>query len=105
MWQRAEIHDVMTILEQEKKLLHSAHRMALEETLIAPKRIPVRDCPGESVVAVASIAGKLLYWSDIEEGWELEEPNADGGIESRGCSQFELADITHHAFGVPELPE
>ena len=101
MWKRAEIHEVVAILEQEMKSLHPEHRASLEKTLIPPRRIAVKDCPGESVVAVASVAGKLLYWSDIEEGWELEEPNSGGGIESRGCSQFELAHITHQAFGVP----
>lgn len=45
------------------------------------------------MVAVAAFGDKLLYWSDIEEGWELAVPSSCGSIESRGCNQFELKHV------------
>lgn len=101
MWLRAEIVEVMSLLEQGMNSLHPEHRTAIAKSLIPPRWIPVADCPGESVVAVADIHGKLLYWSDVEGGWELDELGPDGSIQSRGCSQFALWHITHQAFGVP----
>jgi hypothetical protein len=41
------------------------------------------------------------YYSDVEDGWELEEPNGSGGIHARGTSQFELKHIVHQLFGAP----
>jgi hypothetical protein len=97
----AEIPEVMSLLEQDMKSLHPAHGAALEKALVPARRILVADSPGESVVAVASIQGKLLYWSDTEDGWELDSLSADGSINSRGCSQLELGHITHQVFGEP----
>jgi hypothetical protein len=57
--------------------------------------------PGEFVVAVAVLDEKLLYWSDIEEGWELEAPDGRGNIASRGCNQFELRHVLYRVFGGP----
>ena len=101
MWRPAEIAEVISLLERDMESLHPEHRAALAKALIPARKVPVADCPGESVVAVASIQGKLLYWSDVEDGWELEAPGPSGKIESRGCNQFELEHITHQVFGDP----
>jgi hypothetical protein len=101
MWRRGETVEVLELLERDMMALHPEHRTALMKALIPARRIPVADCPGESVVAVASVNGKLLYWSDVEGGWELEMPSPSGGIRSRGCNQFELGHIAYQAFGEP----
>jgi hypothetical protein len=82
--------------------LHPQHRVALESALIRPRAVGVSDSPGEFVVAVAVLDEKLLYWSDIEEGWELEVPDGRGNIASRGCNQFELQHVLHQVFGDPD---
>lgn len=101
MWRRAEMSEVMSLFELGMKSLHPDHRRALEKSRTPPRWIAVADCPGEAVVAVAAIQGKLLYWSDVEGGWELEAVGPDGTIESRGCNQFELQHIARQAFGEP----
>ncbi|WP_334409967.1 hypothetical protein [Bradyrhizobium sp. AZCC 1721] len=82
--------------------LHPQHRAALEGALIRPRTAGVSDCPGEFVVVVAVLDDKLLYWSDVEEGWELEVPDARGNIASRGCNQFELRHVLYQVFGDPD---
>jgi len=95
------IPEVTDLLEDALQTLDAAHRAALEKARITPRELPVADSPGEFVVAVAAFGDKLLYWSDVEEGWELERPNSQGGIVSRGCNQFELGHVMHQTLGSP----
>jgi hypothetical protein len=67
------------------------------------RTVSVDAYPGETVVVVAEHEGKILYYSDIEDGWELDAPTASGAIANRGASQFELQHIAWQLFGDPEL--
>jgi predicted ABC-type transport system involved in lysophospholipase L1 biosynthesis ATPase subunit len=100
--QSPEIADVMALLQTDMNALHSSHRIALERALVEPRKVPVADSPGEYVVVVAALAGKLLYWSDIEEGWELALLDDQQRIASRGANQFELSHILDQTFGKPD---
>ena len=71
--------------------------------LIRPVQIPVLRYPGEAVWAVAKHEDKFLYWSDVEDGWELEALQPNGGIQNRGCNQFELHHIMYQLFGDPDF--
>jgi hypothetical protein len=51
---------------------------------------------------VADHQGRILYYSDIEEGWAIERPDSAGGIADRDCSQFELSHVLWQVFGDPE---
>jgi len=94
----------MRRLAADMASLHPQHRVALESALIPPRTFGVSDSPGEFVVAVAVLDEKLLYWSDLEEGWELEAPDARGNIPTRGCNQYELRHVLHQVFGAPTAP-
>jgi hypothetical protein len=97
-----EISAVTSRLAADMALLHPQHRAALEGVLIRPRTVGVSDSPGEFVVAVAVLDEKLLYWSDIEKGWELDMPDRRGNITSRGCNQFELRHLLYQVFGNPD---
>ena len=45
--------------------------------------------------AVARVGGSLLFWEDVEEGFELATPDDDGALRQYGASQFELSHIMH----------
>ncbi|MEM9566781.1 MAG: hypothetical protein AAF974_00600 [Cyanobacteria bacterium P01_E01_bin.34] len=66
------------------------------------RAVPVSKYPGESVFVVAEYEGQILYYSDVEDGWELELQATNGGIEDRGCNQFELSHLMWHVLGDPE---
>lgn len=106
-WRPATLEEVQRLLAEGIAALHPLHRAQFSTIQIDPRRIPVADSPGEFVFAVARHQAKLLYYSDIEDGWELEAPNASGGIDARGCNQFELTDVMRQIFGDPGawLPE
>ena len=101
MYQCPGENEVLALLHSEMATLAPFHRHALQAALIAPKRISVEDSPGESVVAVASFDNVLLYWSDVEEGWEIAAPSEAGTIPTRGCSQFELGHVMYQLYGEP----
>jgi hypothetical protein len=78
MHRNAHADEVLSLLLQAMSALHAPHKAALERALIAPRYLAVEDSPGESVVAVAAFGRELLYWSDVEEGWELAIPSEGG---------------------------
>jgi hypothetical protein len=93
------ISEVLQLLRTEMKQLSESHRRVLTLALVEPKKLSIENSPGEFVVAVATFNGKLLYWSDIEEGWELETPNSNGCIPTRGTSQFSLEHVLNQQSG------
>jgi hypothetical protein len=101
MIRSATIPEVIDLLEDGLRTLHPAHRAVLQNARIAPRELAVADSPGEFVIAVAAFGDKLLYWSDVEEGWELQSPDSHGGIASRGSNQFELGHVMYQAIGSP----
>ena len=102
-WQPATLDEVQLILGDHSRQLHRQHQQCIEQMLIRPVQIPVLLYPGVSVWAIAKHEDKFLYWSDIEDGWELEALQPDGGIQDRGCNQFELHHIMYQLFGDPDL--
>jgi hypothetical protein len=99
MSRSTDIAEVVSLLELAKATLHPSHLDALEQALIAPRTLTVDDSPGEFVVAVAAFGEALLYWSDVEEGWELAVPSQAGTIPARGCNQFELGHVLYQTVG------
>jgi hypothetical protein len=102
-WNPATLEEVQQLLAEGLSELHPAHRKLFERIRIVPRQVPVADDPGEFVYVVAEYQGKLLYYSDVEDGWELEFPNSIGGIDARGCNQFKLIHVVHQAFGDPSV--
>ena len=100
-WESASVEWVVGRFRAEVEQLHPFHQDLLRPLLVAPYTVAVEAHPGETVVVVAEHAGSVLYWSDVEEGWELEPLTESGGISDRGCNQFELRHIAHRLFGAP----
>ena len=92
-WAPATRDQVTHFLAEEAASLDVEDRAKLESLLVPPYQIPVADYPGEFVWVVGKYKGRVLYWSDVEEGWELDPVNEFGGIDSRGTSQFPLSYI------------
>jgi hypothetical protein len=101
-WQPATREEVEALLSEELSALHPAHLARFEAMRVTPRRVAVTSAPGEYVYVVAEFQGKVLYFSDVEDGWELEALDDSGGITERGCNQFELKHIMHQLFGAPD---
>ena len=103
-WRAAERDEVAGLLEGEMAALHPRHRSMFEAMRVPLRQVPISNVSGEHVFVVAEYQGKILYFSDIEDGWELVEPDDQGGIAVRGCNQFELGHIMGQVFGDPDAP-
>ena len=47
----------------------------------------------EQVFVVAEFGDRVLYYEDIEEGFELAQLDLEGAVPCQGCSQFELRHV------------
>lgn len=101
-WTPASKAEVETLFAEAIAGLMASHRTRFEAIKVAPRLVPVLDSPGEYVYVVAEHEGKMIYWSDVEDGWEFIESNEAGGIDGRGCGQFELSHIACQLFGEAE---
>lgn len=73
----------------EQRKLFEIHR-------VQPYQVPIhRFGNTESVFAVAQFSEGLLYYEDIEEGFELAALGEDGAIQEPGCNQYELTHVLH----------
>jgi hypothetical protein len=73
--------------------LSSQHRLWIQRHTIEPRLLEVTDTPGEPVVAVAKVGTRFMYWSNFEEGWELDQPDNAGKMTTRGSSQLDLSQL------------
>jgi len=94
--------EVETLLAREIASLPNSHRRELLKLLVSPYAVSILDCPGESVYVVAKRGEYVLYWSDVEAGWEWDALDRNGALARRGSNQFELSHITHQLFGEPD---
>jgi hypothetical protein len=101
-WQPASREEVEQLLSEELGALHPGHRVRFDAMRVPPHQVPVTSHPGEFVYVVAEYDGKVLYYSDVEDGWELEALDDSGGIGKRGGNQFKLSHIMHQLFGAPD---
>ena len=100
-WQPASLDWVTSHLKAELLTLDPISRARLEAYLVNPRLVPVESHAGDSVVVVGEIDGKVLYWSDIEVGWELDQLTPRFGIAERGSTQYTLSHTARHVFGNP----
>ena len=100
-WQPASIDWVADRFREELGHLPQAHRELLERLSVQARAVPIDAHPGEAVVVVGEHEGRLLYWSDVEGGWEVDKPTSTGGIAERGSSQFDLSHVAWQLFGDP----
>ena len=72
-----------------------------QQAAFSAQRVPFYTVPlhrlgaVEPVWVVAHLADGWLYYEDVEEGFEVGVPGADGALPERGCNQYELTHILY----------
>lgn len=72
-----------------------------QQAAFAAQRVPFYMLPlhrlgnVEPVWVVAHFGEGRLYYEDVEEGFEVGVPGADGALPEGGCNQLELTHILH----------
>jgi hypothetical protein len=90
-WKPATVEEVQKIVQND--LTHcSDEQIALfEKCKIAPTTFPiVRYGRLETVVVIAQKGQEVMYWEDVEEGFNISPLSSDRQIREHWCNQDEL---------------
>ena len=64
---------------------------AFEAVRVEPYQVPIARNGGiEQVFVVARNGSKVMYYEDVEEGFNIAQLASDGSISRPGCEQDEL---------------
>jgi hypothetical protein len=90
-WQPASIDDVMAIVNTDLEDCDPEQFAIYKNYAIKPFVAPIeRYGRMESVVVVARNGNEVMYWEDVEEGFNISPISSNGRILEHRCSQDEL---------------
>jgi hypothetical protein len=89
--QAATIEEVRQIVERDLKTCDPEQSLAFKRYAIEPYIASIlRYGKKESVVVVARKGNEVIYWEDVEEGFNVSPVDSEGNILEHWCNQDEL---------------
>lgn len=93
-WRPATREEVQAIVAVHQLALGNEQRELFDQIRIEPRACQIeRSGQLEAVFVVARVGEAVVFWEDVEEGFELTAPDADGVLRDYGASQFELRHV------------
>jgi hypothetical protein len=90
-WRAATIDDVKAILNRDLGKCDAAQLEVFREYSVEPYFAPLeRFGDTENVVVVARKSSEVMYWEDVEEGFNISPVASDGRILEHGSNQDNL---------------
>ncbi len=90
-WRAATIEEVRQIIARDLQSCDATQRLTFKKYAVKPFCAPiVRYGIAGTVVVVARKRGEVIYWEDIEGGFNISPISADGKILEHWCNQDEL---------------
>jgi hypothetical protein len=90
-WQAATIETVSKIVEDDLKECGGDEAAAFSKYRVEPYLSSInRYSRDESVVVVARRQNEVIYWEDVEEGFNRSPVSVDGRILEHLCNQDDL---------------
>ena len=103
-WTSATIDEVKKIIEADLKNCDKEQIATFESYAVQPYRAPIlRYEKLESVVVVARRGTEVMYWDDVEEGFNISRVAEDGMVVDSGANQDDLA-VALSAWRKPQAP-
>ena len=91
-WRPATVEEVKQIVHRDLKACDDAQLAAFEKYSVEPYLAPiVRYGCAENVVVVARKGNEVIYWEDVEDGFNISPISAEGRVLEHWCNQDELA--------------
>jgi hypothetical protein len=96
-WKAISAAEMRALIEKQLAECTAEDRTLFETIRIIPRKLVFdRGNFREDVFIVAESEGKLIYYDDIEEGFEVGAPDSDGVLRHVGTGQFELCHALAH---------
>jgi hypothetical protein len=89
---------VAQLLAAQVQRLSPAQRDRWGAMKVPIRAVPIGAEPGKAVHVVAEVEGKVIYFEDVEEGWNVARLTSDGEIASRGFEQDDLVRLLSRLF-------
>ena len=91
-WNPITRKELVTLLASEEAKLDEVSASLFKQIRVTPYVVPIhRGSKIESVFVVAKQGKNILFYEDVEEGFEWSSLNSSGQIESYFCNQWELS--------------
>lgn len=98
MWQPVSLAELQELVSKELQRCTQNQKEAFTLFRVPFYQVPVhRFGKRESVWVVAKLPSALLYYEDVEEGFELGILDEDGALQDHGCHQYELSHVLAQA--------
>jgi hypothetical protein len=97
-WKPATREHVAQLLASQLQQLSSTQRARWGAMAVPFRTVPISAEPGHFVHVVAEIEGRVIYFEDVEEGWNVAPLTSRGEIESRGFEQDDLLRLLSRLF-------
>lgn len=97
MWTPATIDQVMVHVRRDLDLCDSQQLSAFRQYGVEPYPAPIiRYGSRESVIVVARNDNQVIYWEDVEEGFNVSPVDETGKIFEHSCNQDPLGNALNH---------
>ena len=95
-WKPVGIEKLEQIIADDLRSCSADEIAAFEKHRVTPYAVPIiRLGKVEEVLVVATFGSRILYYEDVEEGFELAELDSKGQIPDQGCNQYSLEMVLH----------
>lgn len=92
MWQPISLAELEELVAKELQRCTHNQKDAFARFRVQFYQVPIYRLGSlESVWVVAELPPGLLYYEDVEEGFELGVLGDDGALQNHGCNQYELS--------------
>ena len=97
-WQPITAQELERVVGDQLARCTPTQREAFARHRVPFYRVPIhRLRTVEEVFVVARLPGGLIYYEDVEEGFEIGNVGIDGAFPDCGCSQYELTHVLAQA--------
>lgn len=94
MWQPITESELLALLEHELSNCTIEQHNLFSTYRVEPYKVPIHRLGElEEVFVVAELPLGVVYYEDIEEGFEFDSLGSDGAIPKQGCNQYELRHV------------
>lgn len=98
MWQPISLTELQELVAKELQCCTRNQKEAFARFRIPFYQVPIHRFGNiERVWVVAKLPAGLLYYEDVEEGFELGGLDEDGALQDHGCNQYQLSHVIAQA--------